>query len=370
MISLMGFVKNKTSLAEVYESPSPEIITNKEKNILRCHGIKHGRSDTRADALQAMIKNTQKAYTEAIDPNFSTIPNASSPYFKPASVDLSAPLLSITYRVESAEDKSYRSSMNDFHFYHEMTNGCLLGIFDGAGGASVSEYANRRFKEIFSEEIVNSDHIRQAFEHTFEILQKEIVNQSLDICADKSLTRGSAAIICFLEKDSNLLYTATLGDSEANIVRAEEILPLSTMRIWRSSSDRKRAIILSNGSWWPNLQHPAIQSLTVSRSLGYSNSTGGKNDELKVVIQKCKVSVTKVQPHDVVILASKGLKNFVPVKDVIDEVGLNTSTLSLPQRLVDLSLKKQKPNEYDNVTVISLRIDQMDVSKAAAPPSQ
>lgn len=185
---------------------------------------------------------------------------------------------------------------------------------------------------------------------------------SLNEIVEKGWNDGTTAVISFIDKNSGRIYTATLGDSEANIYRKIDkkvkSIPLSCVRDWSSKKEAKRAAAVTNdpakATQWPKAKNPKTlrfpspnYGLNVSRAIGDVEFSKG-------VIHKAKVTVNQVQPGDRIVIACDGLKDFVPEKEIVDMVKSNPGA-GLAQKLVDHALGPKM--SQDNVTVLVLNVD-------------
>lgn len=198
--------------------------------------------------------------------------------------------------------------------------------------------------------------VHQAFEASLNNIQKEII--------DLNLKSGSTAVICFINKKSNLGYTSTLGDSEANIYRKIEgqlkSIPLSCVRDWGSKKDAARAAKALGDptiatSWpkhfdpkylrFPSTSSPiegAVLMLNVARALGDVSFAGTK--EAPGVIQMPKITVFQLETGDTLILACDGLKDYVSENEIIDQISKSKPSINLAQSLVDYAINQKKIN--------------------------
>lgn len=238
------------------------------------------------------------------------------------------------------------------------SQGILLGILDGHGGDNVSNFAKQVFPKIFHEQLVKTKaNVRIAFENTFREIQKEIYQNH------KDWTDGSVAVICYLDLKTNLLYTATLGDSEAFVYRQfnDELksIPLSVVRNWKSKKEALRGIrtgrlILNDKAKSQRLLNASrTSSLNVSRAIGdveyYYEGNG--------VIQKSKVSVLKVKKGDILLLKCDGVVDSLHESDALKTIRMSLERGS--NIADDLVLAALNSFDYsnDNVSVIALCIN-------------
>lgn len=253
------------------------------------------------------------------------------------------------------EEQGRRYQMEDAHFFQENEKGILLGVFDGHNGIEVARYACYRFQELFFS--ILEDDVSKAFFTVFATIQEEIENKHSEW---ESI--GSTAVVSYIEKATNYVYTATLGDSEANIYRKigkkRKSLPLSCIRNWGTKRDAYSAK-LALGEAIPfkknskEMRHPppgiSVHSgsgLNVSRALG---------DVLfKGVIHSPKITLTTLLPGDILLLACDGLKDFVTEKEILKIIEIHQGRYSLVEDLIDYAISVN--HSTDNVTILGIFI--------------
>ncbi len=319
-------------------------------------------------ALDKMRKNAQKALLEhrKHDP---------VGYVEPADLSaLQTPSAPITLQYFEKEAQGRRWSMEDAHFFMENNQGALVGVFDGHGGNKVAKHASQYFQNHFMQLLQqNQGNVHQTFEQISDTLQKQIL-------ADKRWEYiGSTAVLSYIDKRTRQVFTATLGDSEANIYRnvrgACKSIPLSCVRDWSSKNDARRIAYIRNDSRiardWPlanepkHLRHAGVN---VSRGFGdaYTNRHEPQNPGffyklgMKLGIQpkiqdkpgslhKPKITVSQLQQGDTLVLACDGLKDFVPEREICQ---IASTARDPAESLVDHALR----TSTDNVTVLAIRV--------------
>lgn len=284
----------------------------------------------------------------------------------------SAPQFKLEHAV--AEAKGTRPTMEDAHLFDDITypTGTLAAVFDGHNGSWVSEFAAGKFSEIFSHQLqLCADHIPLALELSLESLHEAISSEIHE--ERQSIKGGSTAVVCYIDRTHNLVYTATLGDSEANIYREIDghvrSIPLSCVRHWLSKKDFGRLqhwfkeyldfpnLTLSEKDTPKNLKIYSkswCQGLNVSRSLG--DVAFGAISEGKFIgtSQKPKITIHPLQPGDRLILACDGLKDFVPETEIAATVAACSE--AAPQLANALVQKAFDYNTRDNVTVLAIDV--------------
>lgn len=328
-------------------------------------GIALATSETASTtAMKKMLKNSAKALEEHkkkdafafVDSN--TLPTLE---FLLNSKRLFFPL---SFTPCIAEAQGPRPSMEDAHFFKEIEQGVLVGVLDGHGGNQVAKFASERFPEQFFQTLTkNQGNVRLTFEQSFHTIHKEIAQK-------KEWNRiGSTAILSFIDKYTNLVYTATLGDSEANLYRKNkdgilQSTPLSCVRDWSSTKDAKRAAIALRKPEielnWPLAENPkglrfpyAQYGVNVSRALGDTGICS--KEQTRAISHKPKITVNKLEAGDLLVLACDGLKDYVPEKDILELLNQSTKEENLAQKLVDYAITQK--NSRDNVTVVAVKVE-------------
>jgi len=310
-------------------------------------------------AMEKMVKNQDKAVAEHYK-------KGGSPYVseiaRPRRTENS---VAITHHFADAQ--GLRPTMEDAHFFREFNGthrGYVAGVFDGHGGSEVSAYASKEFEKRFPDALAKSDNVHEAFERLIHEISVEVANNS------RWNHMGSTAVISYVSIDDGLVYTATLGDSEANIYRKTgtfwntlSSIPLSCVRDWTSGKDMKRLISvfgkeavyrrLAEAGGAKGLRSKLDHGVNVARALGDVDNTGKSGWPL--VIHKPKITVSQVKSGDTLILACDGLKDFLSEKEIVKIIGAQDET-PVAQRLVDAALKPMNRNHNDNVTVLALKV--------------
>lgn len=116
-------------------------------------------------------------------------------------------------------------TMEDDHFYREDPHSILAGVFDRHHGKTAATHAKDRIPVLFYELL--STFNRNVIQ-TFEVLCQSVHDLYRG-------DHGTTALICYYHKVTRKVYTATLGDTEANIYRQIDgkvlSIPLSPFEI-------------------------------------------------------------------------------------------------------------------------------------------
>lgn len=264
----------------------------------------------------------------------------------------------LTYVHLAKDAQGRRMQMEDRHFYIEEEKGFLVGVLDGHNGIQVANYAAYRFLEQFFLLLTQCNgNVHQAFFSCFQLIQEEVERDHPEW--DQV---GCTAVISYLEKETNYLYTATLGDSEANIYRpfkkSYRSIPLSCIRNWSTKRDFASAkaalgVELPRKKNPKDMRHPSFGEsvhsgfgLNVSRALG--------DVAYKGVIHLPKITATTLLPGDVLLLSCDGLKDFVLEKEIVQIIKLHQGKEGLVQALIDHAIFVKKST--DNVTALAVFI--------------
>lgn len=308
-------------------------------------------------ALEKMLKNSKKAIEEHLKKE-SCGGYASVEEGLPTLEEIKAKVSSNLYIEHStAENIGNRIRMEDFQFVKAIDQGVLAGIFDGHCGTKVAEYANDFFQHEFE---LTLNRNQGNVLHTIYELFQELENQVVD--NEEWYKKGSAALLCFIDRQG-IIYTATLGNSEANIYRkvGESIksIALSCVRNWSSQKDAKRAAEAMNrpdiATTWPEVEKPEeleYEGLKVSRTIGdkFWKEMGSES----ALTHKPKITVNKLKAGDVVVLASDGLKGVASEYNIFHQVTDTRTDLPIAERLVNYAVNIKATR--DNVSVIGLTV--------------
>jgi serine/threonine protein phosphatase PrpC len=272
--------------------------------------------------------------------------------------------LDLHSQIYSSQGK--RDEMEDAHLNVEIEQGNLYGIFDGHGDlGEIGKYAAKSFEYQFSGVLKHTNHVREAFETMINKIHAEV-----KILSDKGLLDGGCtALICFVDKKTRRIFTASLGDTEARIIRnlGDDIssIPLSPIRDWHSDKDQARAISWYNENKRKDLMDKFLNAKDKSRRFpggfeGGSNVSRAIGDfSLKKVIQKPKVTEHYLRSGDLLLLACDGVWDFVNEKDLINtsiKPNRKKTQVDLAQLIGQQALNLHTDEHNDNVSVITVHV--------------
>lgn len=299
--------------------------------------------------FQKMVKNAEKSITE------HTKKSPEQPYASVSDIRKRVPFCPLSLQWVAHGKQGNRSK-----FVREIDSGLITGVFNGHDGPGVAKRANDLFQEKFQGKLVRHNYnIRKTFTEVINEIHEEII-------ADKDLDQmRSTAVICFIDKKTNLIYTATLGDCEANIYRKIDgqvkSIPLSCVRNWHSEKDIERlynaVVEFGNGCerWWRSVfnKETFFESVRAKRPKGvrYPSFQGCINTSRAIgkapaaVSHKPKVTVNQLQEEDTLVLVCDGLKDFVTEREIIEELTTYCGPGdSAAKQLVDYAVMEKRPD--------------------------
>lgn len=281
---------------------------------------------------------------------------------------LDGPVSPLRFLPSTIELQGKRTSMQDASFIIENADRVLLGIFDGHGQDSrVAEIARDHFQKKFDDMLsLNTGSVKKTVRDIALQIDQEIdFDEELDL-------QGSTALVCYIDKKVNVIYTATLGDSEAYIYRKiEEVwlaIPLSTVRNWDTAKDMDRieqacpgtvAQWEERGEIGKDRRFPIGIGCNVSRAFGDNCiNVMRENEEASPPIStKFKITAHKVLPGDVIVAACDGVWDFIKEqREVIEDVKVPEllGQSNLASRIAFKALMTGEST--DNISVIALKV--------------
>lgn len=281
-----------------------------------------------------------------------------------------------------------RIENEDAHFFafiktkdHE---GLLAGVLDGhspdhRSGKELTEFVANNMHNLFKVELENPmGNVLAAFETAFTKMQ-ELIRQNLKTKA------GSTAVICYIDKKTSCIYTATLGDSEAFICREingiGKLIPLSVVRNWASDKDAERAGGGQESLLYNTLdrQHPVkvtakeikagwkpfdpktknlriMRNLNLSRSFGdFAYWVGGRG-----IIQKPKTTEFFLRKGDRLILVCDGITDYLSKELIRYTISLYPDPDILASELIREAKENMSLKDGDNATVVVINVTEQN----------
>lgn len=269
-----------------------------------------------------------------------------------------------------------RKEMEDAHLDKEKEGiGRFIGVFDGHGdGAKMAKYVSAvlpsAFKHALTKKGLKSvDQIRSVFEQMFQYLQRGLKK---DLAKNSG---GTCALVGFIPEGSSVLYTATVGDSEAALYRDGKVIPLSKVETWKDPKPLARARGAMNDPDWmkdtkkdaKHIHYPGnyIGGVNVpttlgdfaERAFGYNveGSPTTVNNVAKQAISLIPTSVTAVRlrEKDKIIFACDGLWDYGSEKEIQSIVEKDGKNLAKELAHTAVDIWQKKKGSGDNVTVIA-----------------
>lgn len=311
-------------------------------------------AEVRPLSLDLAKKKMWKNSLKAIEEHQKKDPKA--PYIRVEEIIFLENCFSLAFSFDFSEARGLRLTMEDAHFFKEIDQGVIMGVLDGHGGDVVARYASQVFQDRFSGTLNKmGNNVHQAFSCIIDEIHEEVEKHR------EWNEIGSTAVICFIDKNTNEIFTATLGDSEANIYRKIngklKSIPLSCIRDWSSPKDAKRAANALNNpkiaEIWPKeknpkrLRFPYPYGVNVSRAIGDVRFS-------PAVIHKPKITRYQVQEGDTLILACDGLKDYVLEEEIISLLEKEQNKGKIAQKLIQFALYEK--NSFDNVTIVIIKV--------------
>ncbi len=265
-----------------------------------------------------------------------------------------------------AKEQRFDKSTKHAEFYLKIGNtGTLAGIFKGHNGKEVAQFASDEFQKNFPDALKRAEgNVHAVFENMIAQIQRELATHP------EWNNIGSTAVICYIDKETHLIYTATIGEGcQANIYRMmgkkKKSITLYLERSWLSKHDRARlTAAFSEKEVTQHIRRQEVAKLglflkgtedfqvshaissRLSEGTHHSRAFGHVDDPL--VIPKPKVTVFKLQNGDTFTLSS-GLTDFLSEEAIVSIISSEEG--SPHSALVQAALKKMfEPQHKANMT--------------------
>lgn len=299
-----------------------------------------------------MWKNAQKALCE----HLAAAKGEESRAYAPLEKALPEKLLSYTgaeaplqFTTYSPTSSSSRSSSETVHLCLELPQGLLACIFDGLHGKKLAEFAKTYVERHFKRHL---DHYHDLAHPALEEMFHQIHIQSTPLHK-----QGATSVVCYINKNTQEVYTATLGPCEATIYRSIDqklqSIPLSCVRNWASVKDACRASQALDAPSilvdWPQQNPKKLRFPLSEAGVSFSRALG-EQDSAPAISHKPKISLNQVCPGDIIILTSNEIKSVINEKEIHQLIGANPPNLA--QHLVDLAFEKGGP---ESATALAIK---------------
>ena len=194
--------------------------------------------------------------------------------------------------VSTASHKGTRSYQEDRLFTATYEQGTLLAVFDGHGGAEVSQFAFEEFPGIFADEITEP----KAKPRT--ALKKAVRRLAVEV---EHWAPGSTMSLAFVPTKGRFVYCAILGDSPIIIKDSKGAINISPDHNVRTNMEEKRAAearggFVIRGYLYRSYDGPGLQ---MARALGDSYLR-------KVISYKPDIYSVRVNKDSFIVVATDG----------------------------------------------------------------
>lgn len=248
-----------------------------------------------------------------------------------------------------------RNSNEDFSHTEEWDKGLISIVADGHGdNRSVAILASKELSKMVKEKIEAGMTVPKAFKEAIADLQMRVVLERL--------TGGACFVACYVDKEKHILYTATLGDSEALLIRGDKAIPVSLVRDWNHPQEQERAkdVLTSYNKIYleafeKQFETPPIhigekpRLSIMNDSINFSRSLGDVNFG-RAISHDPLITRVQLLPEDTLVLASDGLWDEVTYDTVKDVV------LSAPDATQALIQTAIEEGSEDNITTLVVSI--------------
>ena len=236
-------------------------------------------------------------------------------------------------RITTATARGERRYQEDTFINVQMSQGTLLGVFDGHGGDEASKWMARNFEAQFQDQRDVRLGLRSAISKSAAML--------------RGCISGTTASVVFMPTDSSMVYTAVIGDSPIIIDTPQRLWygPDHNVRTNTAELDAavKRGGFYNNGYICKGLYGPGLQ---MGRALG--------DAELSPILSH-EPEISQVFPvGEWLLIGSDGI--FDPAhydfKEAAEEIILAIELGDDAPRLVERAVAKPT---RDNATCILVR---------------
>ncbi len=193
------------------------------------------------EANQAIAEASQRALDQRRARFKEDYEGQEDPYWAGSILPQGDQVEELQYRLYADLNYGEREVQEETYFHQENGEYVLAGVFDGHGSNkrksnyAVTEYVRTYASVNFRNELMEAEgNVHKAFESMIHaLLEKEADNFQN---AWKDL--GTTAVICYIDKKTRRIFTATIGDSQANIYRKQgetenlRVIPLSPIHDW------------------------------------------------------------------------------------------------------------------------------------------
>ena len=260
----------------------------------------------------------------------------------------------VSYAYHENPNLEHRKEMEDFHYIKALLNKKIncsyFGLFDGHSGKEVGMYLMQNFHKILSHELKNSDNIdnseniKQKIINSFENIDKEINSKNF-----KNET-GSTGTVLLLYKDINSpsgksILCANVGDSKAYLITKTEMKLITKDHKCNDSNEVKR--IRDSGG--------IVFRERVFGTLMLTRSFGDKEMKKYGVLSTPDIFVKNIDDNDLfAIIASDGVWDVVEEDEIFKMTKDKISSNDFSKKIVDLAKER---DTHDNISCIVIKLN-------------
>lgn len=282
------------------------------------------------------------------------------------------------YALEStaSSQQGMRPSHEDAHRIFEILYGTVIVVCDGHGRYSqnrakkrvpqvglevaraTAQLAETQLQRCIERHCLN---MKPAFEEWAEMVHRQMPT---DIA-------GTTAAVCFIERVTNVLHVANIGDSKVVVFRKHEgviyPIPMTCVNDWSTPDnvEKVRALLTPEEFEKWIAREPKHRRMPLLGGVNLANSLGDKKMTFKgqvVISHNPTCTQLPLEEDDIVFVACDGYFDFVSLDETVRHVLL--PHLANPDTdLAHLATRYALDNgSTDNVTVVATKI------QAHAPP--
>ena len=237
------------------------------------------------------------------------------------------------------EDKSKSIENFDNNKYQ-----ILFEIFDGHGGDDISSFLQQNFAKIYKQYLhINKGNIPKSLTNAFLDID-DAIKENIDNNLEGMGSTGTIVHIKWEKNDNMMIYTGNVGDSKACLISPMHIIKLSYCHILSDESEKNR---ISD----EYLKNDKIIYLNLTRSFGDYEYKSENGIISKPFLSKIKVDL-KIK-NQFLILASKGIWEFIKEEDIQKMISINNDTEKLCSLIIKRSLDL---GAEDNLSVFAIKL--------------
>lgn len=293
----------------------------------------------------------------------------------PSELPITAPtrtIQKVQLITKASSHQGKRPANEDTHIMISTDYGDIFAVCDGHGFVS-----KRRLKEGLPQSG------QEASQFVASSVEKDLLNfirecnfdtkRAFKMWADKVQSKipfflaGSTAVVGFFEKINRYFHVATIGDSEALVLRMQDgiiqPIPMSPENNWATPACVERARQIFEPEVFEAWEQLPAKSRRFPPNFGV-NLACSFGDRSMIYNQKTGVShepdcsLLQLQEGDLILLGCDGVFDFAGIHELIDKViepHWNDPHANLANLIAQYALNEK--HSSDNVTVITVRVN-------------